>query len=176
MPETRSTIPAHRGPWVVATVGAIVVGESGGDAVVKAGRKYRVDEVFGMSREVPLNYGTRQKVDGLLVETLTRDKHLAVFGSSKQGKTCLRKYNLKPHEYVVVTCSNRWSLRDLHTAVLKQAGYTIEQSATRTASGANKISAKTGGRFRFGIVEAELGGSAETETGESSQVVEIAGC
>ncbi|MDQ6945788.1 MAG: hypothetical protein M3256_05820 [Actinomycetota bacterium] len=112
--------------------------------------------MFGISRDVPLTYIPRPTVDGLLIDNLTRDKHIVIFGSSKQGKTCLRKYNLKDEEYIVVTCSNTWSLAQLHSAILKAAGYVIEQTTTRTIGGGTKISAKLSGRLRLGI--AEIGG------------------
>lgn len=80
-------------------------------------KHYRLSDVYGISRDLPLNYVARQSIDGLFVESLTRDKHIVVYGSSKQGKTCLRKYNLNDDEYIVVTCSNKWTnLAQLNTA------------------------------------------------------------
>src|SRR5699024_7613731 len=131
----------------------------------------RTSEVFGVSRDVPMNYVTRSSVDGTLVDNLTRDKHVVIYGSSKQGKTCLRKYNLTQDEYEVVTCSNKWKLAQLHTAILKQAGFEIEQSRTRTETGANKISAKARGGFNlFGY---QIGGEAgiEDQNENSDQIV-----
>jgi hypothetical protein len=138
----------------------------------KSRETHKVTDVYGTNREIPLNYVPRDKVDGALVDSLTRDKHIVVFGSSKQGKTSLRKYNLKDDEYIVVTCSNKWTLAELHAAVLKQAGYTIEQSTTRTVSGSNKINAKAGGKFRAGIVELQLGIGGENEQADSTSTVE----
>ena len=86
---------------------------------------HRLSDVYGIARDLPLNYEPRKSVDMAFVESLTRDKHIVVYGSSKQGKTSLRKYNLKDDEYIVVTSSNRWtSLASLHTSILKAAGYT----------------------------------------------------
>jgi hypothetical protein len=48
-------------------------------------------DVFGVSRELPLTYVEREHVDDKLLDNLTRDKHIIIYGSSKQGKTCLRK-------------------------------------------------------------------------------------
>lgn len=110
----------------------------------------RVTDVFGISRDLPMNYVSRPLVDDELVAALTRDKHLVIFGSSKQGKTSVRKYHLHEDEYVVVTCGNRWTLGQLHAFVLKAAGYTVVQSETRSASGTNKISAT--GRFGFKVL------------------------
>lgn len=101
----------------------------------------KATDVYGITRELPMNYVTRSAVDDELVAALSRDQHLVIYGSSKQGKTSVRKYHLRPNEYIVVTCSNRWTLGTLHSAILKQAGYTVTQSETKTATGTNKISA-----------------------------------
>ena len=100
---------------------------------------HKVDEVYGISRQVPLNYIVRKEVDEVLVEHLTRDQHLVIHGSSKQGKTSLRKHCLDDNDYIVVTCLNRWDLGELHTAILKMAGYRIQQSQKKTVSGKHKV-------------------------------------
>lgn len=130
----------------------------------------RLDDVFGVARDLPLNYVVRNSVDRGLVEALTRDQHIVIYGSSKQGKTCLRKYNLQPSDYNLVTCANKWSLAQLHSAILKAAGYEVEGTTTRAVSGEAKVSAKLGGGFNiFGnkaSAEAatEVGGQKTKET------------
>jgi hypothetical protein len=47
--------------------------------------KHRVADVYGINRELPLNYVDRPEVDALFVASLTRDKHIVIYGSSKQG-------------------------------------------------------------------------------------------
>lgn len=93
---------------------------------------HSINEVFGTGRNLPLNYQYRQNADNTLVEALTSDKHLIIYGSSKQGKTSLRKQCLNEEDYIVVTCSNRWSLSDLHSQILKAAGYEITESNTKS--------------------------------------------
>lgn len=115
-------------------------------------------DVYEISRDVPLNYVARDEIDGLLIESLTREKHLVIYGSSKQGKTCLRKYNLQGDDYIVATCSNKWSLTDLHAAILKKARFKVEQSSTFAASGQKKVAATFGGKVGVPGV-AELSGS-----------------
>ncbi len=132
---------------------------------------YRLDEVYGVSRDLPLNYVSRDNVDDVFVNSLATDKHIVVFGSSKQGKTSLRKQNLEDDDYVVVMCSNQWtSLAPLHTAILKAAGYTVEQSTTKTAEGTYKITAKLEAKAGIPFVaggKAALEGSAEDKATES---------
>lgn len=139
---------------------------------------HTLDEVYGVSRDLPENYVTRSTVDEAFVEALTRDQHIVVYGSSKQGKTCLRKYNLKDTDYVAVTCSNRWSLVELHSAILKAVGYELEGSRTRTVTGDLKVNAKLTGGIKIpwiGKAEAEMGTEAGkgTKTDETSTPIEL---
>lgn len=139
-------------------------------------QKHRLDDVYGVARDVPVNYVMRDGVDGVFVSSLARDKHIVVFGSSKQGKTCLRKSNLNEDDYIVVTCSNKWTLTTLNGAILKAAGYTIEQSTTRTVEGSFKINAKLEGSVGIPLVaKAKAGGDTgyERKTGESITTVAL---
>lgn len=94
--------------------------------------EYSLDDVYGLSRNIPLNYVERQNVDERLRSNLNRNKHITIFGSSKQGKTCLRKHCLNENQYILVQCSNRWSLSDLNANILKRAGYELTESTKVT--------------------------------------------
>ncbi|MBN9158340.1 ATP-binding protein [Microbacterium sp.] len=130
-------------------------------------RTYTVYEVFGMSRDVPPNYAVRADVDAAFVDALTQDKHIVVHGSSKQGKTSLRKFNLSEDEHLVITCSNKWALRDLHTAILKAAGYVVEGTTTRTVGGDFKIRAEIKAGLKIPFVE--MGGAGGTDVGHHKE-------
>jgi hypothetical protein len=54
-------------------------------------KHYTTDEVFGVGRDLPLNYVSRKEVDDRFVGDLSREKNIVIYGSSKQGKTSLRK-------------------------------------------------------------------------------------
>jgi hypothetical protein len=127
--------------------------------------KYYADDVYGIVRDVPLNYVARRSVDEKFIEDLSRDKHIVIYGSSKQGKTCLRKHCLSDDEYIVVQCSNRWALADLHTHVLKRAGFEVTQSETKATSGRNKVMATLSAKFLGSGVDA----GAETESTDTTQ-------
>lgn len=102
----------------------------------------RTSEVFGISRALPLNYVERPSADNKLVDNLSRDKHLVIFGSSKQGKTSLRKHALREEDAIVVHCSNKWAISDINSAILKNVGFELTQSSSKTTSGKSKIFAK----------------------------------
>ncbi len=122
---------------------------------------HKAADVYGISRDLPLNYVTRKSADEALIENLTRDKHLVIFGSSKQGKTSLRKHCLSDDDYIVVHCSNKWQLDDLHSAILKSAGFSLTQSTTKTETGKSKVTAT----FRASVfgVGIETGGEKGNE-------------
>ncbi|TRA85477.1 hypothetical protein EXN24_23630 [Rhizobium rhizogenes] len=113
---------------------------------------WKVDDVFGVSRDVPGNYVTREDVDGKLVDSLTRNHHIVIYGSSKQGKTCLRKHCLDPDDYLTISCQNKWGLAELHSAILKEAGYLVRQSSSKTVSGGAKIAALAKGEAGLPLV------------------------
>jgi hypothetical protein len=134
---------------------------------------HTTDAVYGISREVPLNYVSRRAVDDEFVSNLSRDKHVVIYGSSKQGKTSLRKYCLKEDDYIAVQCGNRWTLTDLHNNVLKRAGFQLEATSKITTTGKHKISAKFG--IKAHVIEAGVGGERSTgqETERTFEPIEL---
>ncbi len=133
-------------------------------------RIVKLREVFGVGREMPLNYVERPEVDGVLVDSLGRDKHVVIYGSSKQGKTTLRKHCLAETDYIVVSCLNHMTLSDLHGAVLKAAGFQIEQSQTKTVEGNWKYGAEFKGEGKVPFVgTASAAGTVERESVENVQ-------
>ena len=132
-------------------------------------RLHKAPVVYGINRELPLNHVLRDTADSVLVESLTRDKHIVIYGSSKQGKTSLRKHCLNDDDYIVVHCSNKWSLGDLHSAILKRAGFEVTQSKTLSSNGKNKIIATIGSSL--GLVSASV--KVAEESSASSAVTTI---
>lgn len=127
---------------------------------------HRTADVYGIGRELPLNYVSRKTVDEYFVDNLTREKHIIIYGSSKQGKTSLRKHCLQEDDYIVVHCSNKWGIADLHSAILKRVGYEVTQSSTRTTSGRNKIIAA----FKAGIFGIGVDAAGEREESKTNTV------
>ncbi|WDE00127.1 hypothetical protein [Thalassomonas actiniarum] len=105
-------------------------------------RVVKTSDVFKTSRGLPLNYVTRSHTDQRFIDSLTEDSHLVIHGSSKQGKTSLRKSNLQEEDYIDLTCSNNWDLQELHISILKEAGYAITVSESKTIKGKSKIRLK----------------------------------
>lgn len=128
----------------------------------------KLNEVYGISRDLPRNYVIRKTVDDALVEALTHDEHIVIYGTSKQGKTSVRKYSLFDHDYLSVVCLNRWTLAQLHAAVLKSAGFTVEGASTRTVTGENKANAKLGASAGWGPFKANGEAGAEVTRADAT--------
>ncbi|MER1432919.1 hypothetical protein [Enterobacter hormaechei] len=124
--------------------------------------KYEVNDVFGLSRDLPLNYIERKDVDDKLKIELKAKKHIVIYGSSKQGKTCVRKHCIDQSEYILVQCSNRSDVSELNASILKRAGFEITQSTKKGMTGKNKIIASLKASV-FGV-GASAGGEDETST------------
>lgn len=133
--------------------------------------KHAVDDVFGVSRDVPLNYVDRDAVDGKFIESLSRSHHIVIFGSSKQGKTCLRKHCLGEDDYITISCQNKWKLGDLHAAILKRAGYEIKQSVAQAVGGHFKLVASAEGSVKLPLL-AKGGMKVAGEVAETSETIE----
>ncbi len=91
-----------------------------------------------------MNYISRPHVDDLFINSLVKNTHIVIHGSSKQGKTSLRKKNLLDTDYISITCSNLWEISDINESILKCAGYTITVSESKTTKGTNKVGLSVG--------------------------------
>ncbi|MEH2398470.1 hypothetical protein [Nostoc sp.] len=133
---------------------------------------YKTNDVYGISRDLPLNYIKRQEVDQKLIENLDKSRHIVIYGSSKQGKTSLKKSCLKSDEYINIQCLNHWKLTDIHLAILKHAGYQTTQSVKQTASGKQKVAASFEGVVNFfGLAGSKGAIAADTEQQKTTETL-----
>lgn len=122
--------------------------------------KYKLDDVYGLTRNLPLTYVERKEVDEVFRKSLNRNKHITIFGSSKQGKTCLKKHCLETDKYINIQCNNKMTLTDINTSILKKAGYAIDVSNKKTLSGKSKILASIG--VKLGILNSSIACDSES--------------
>lgn len=95
------------------------------------------DTVFGITRGVPLNYIHRE-VDDIFLKNLKKDKHIVLYGSSKQGKTSLVKKHLSDEVCLAINCEKKKSLNDIYISILKGANFRIETESESTATNSRK--------------------------------------
>jgi hypothetical protein len=135
-------------------------------------KSYQLEEVFGISRDFPVNYVKRNHVDDDLIDSLTRKKHIIIYGSSKQGKTCLRKKCLPTGSYITIHCSNKIDIADLNQLILKGAGFQLTTSNNTTLSGKAKAKAVFGINF-LAKIGVEASGEGEIERGTIRQPLDL---
>lgn len=125
--------------------------------------KKATEDVFGVSRSVPLTYVERDGVDNVFITSLTRKKHLVIHGGSKQGKTSLRKSALKEEDCIIVQCQADREIREVYAMILKEAGAEITVSESKTVAGTKKAWVKFKAAFAIPFtskVEAETAAEA----------------
>lgn len=95
---------------------------------------FETNNVFGVSNEEIYSYIEREKVDSLFLEGLTKNKHIIIYGSSKQGKTALTNKHLQPNQYIRANCSSKTTAIDLYRSILRQLNIEYEESKIQTNS------------------------------------------
>lgn len=129
--------------------------------------KHSLQDVFGVTRNIPLTYRSRSYVDDVFCDSLTRQKHVVVYGGSKQGKTCLRKKCLSDDSYITVQCSSNTEAKaNVYGAILKEAGAEIEVTSSKTITGNQKLSVSLSGEGQIPFVSKAKGeGAVERDSG-----------
>jgi hypothetical protein len=120
-----------------------------------------------------LNYVERAKVDAVFYDNLTRHKHIVVHGSSKQGKTSLRKTWLGDNDYLHIGCLSSMGLADVHGGILKKAGFKVEQSATKSTTGANKYNVEIAGKGGLPFIAEASGKGSYNRENSSVEAVTV---
>jgi len=139
--------------------------------------KFQTNEVFGVSNDTIQTYVQRDKVDHLFIEGLTKNKHIIIYGASKQGKTSLTNKHLSPDQYIRVNCSPNSQPIDIYKSIIRQLNIEFEESKeiTTTAGGDTKIGLKASVKIPFiGSVEAagERGANTAREDKQSFKTIE----
>lgn len=142
-----------------------------------AEEKIQTSEVFGVSNDAVETYVTREKVDSLFTEGLKKNKHIIIYGASKQGKTSLTNKHLSAEQFIRVNCSPNSSPIDLYKSIIRQLNIEFEESkeTTVTISGEVKGGIKANVKIPFvGSVEAtaETIWGADEETKKEYKTVE----
>lgn len=98
----------------------------------------RLEEVFGIHELRPYSYVDRGDLDTQLAYWLRTDRHIAIHGDSKQGKTWLRERALSEDMIVHVQCTSTSTASGLLTEAMGRLGvraeirYTTEKTLTGT--------------------------------------------
>lgn len=136
----------------------------------------KLEEVFGVSKELIASYTERPHVDEAIASALRQTRQIIVYGSSKQGKTALVQRHVPEEKRVTVHCSPQTTTEDLYRSLLRQMG--VEILSEKSSETSREIEASIGAKFValipfFGKGEAEANGSATAGKSESEKKTPI---
>lgn len=100
----------------------------------------KLTEVFGVSADPVLSYIVRDSIDGRFTSVLKEDKHIVVYGASKQGKTALVSRYLPYEQNIVVRLSPNTNVEDIYSSILRQCGVEIETGKVEETSSETSVS------------------------------------
>lgn len=136
------------------------------------------NQVYGVSNDLIDTYIERNAVDETFIKGLQKNKHIIVYGASKQGKTSLTNKHLNEQDYVKVNCSPTSTTIDIYNSIARQIDIDIVESheITTTVGGEAKIGLKAKVRIPFfggADAETEATASKKRETGKSFKVIDF---
>ncbi|GJQ60424.1 MAG: ATP-binding protein [Candidatus Scalindua sp. AMX11] len=94
----------------------------------------KTSEVFGVSNKQVASYIEREEVDTEFVKGLELNKHIIIFGASKQGKTALTNKHLQEDQFVRVNCAPQTTSIDIYKSILRQLDVEFEEERTERSS------------------------------------------
>jgi hypothetical protein len=138
----------------------------------------QTNQVYGVSNDLIDTYIERINVDEAFTSGLQKNKHIIVYGASKQGKTSLTNKHLRENDYVKVNCSPTATTLDIYNSIVRQLNVEIIESTeiTTTIGGEAKVGLKAKIRIPFfGSADAETEGtiSREKELGKSFKIIDF---
>lgn len=136
------------------------------------------NQVYGVSNDLIDTYIERPLVDQAFVAGLQKNKHIIVYGASKQGKTSLTNKHLTEKDYVKVNCSPASKSLDIYNSIARQIDVEILEThdVTTTVGGEAKIGLKAKVRIPFfggGDAETEASASTEKENAKSFKIIDF---
>lgn len=93
--------------------------------------RYELKDVFGVQREAPkATYVDRGGLDAQFERALQLDRHIVIYGASKQGKSSLRRKLLKDKNTIEIQCIPTMNAFDIVKEIAHRAGYRTHTSST----------------------------------------------
>lgn len=128
-----------------------------------------LNQVFGISRSIPLTYYDRAGLDRKFQDALGRDQHIFIYGDSKQGKTTLRKQSLPEDQCIVVQGRSTLTLERLYAEISRQLD--LNRVTLITIKEAKEKQIKGGAGFNvLGLGHADVGGSRVISEDRTMQI------
>jgi hypothetical protein len=131
----------------------------------------QTSDVFGVSNSNIASYIERGDVDARFIEGLNRNKHIIVFGSSKQGKTALTNKHLEGNKFIRINCSPETSPIDIYKSILRQIKVEFEEEKTTKTSSEISLNGGIQAKVKIPfITDAEANGKADITKGREREI------
>lgn len=121
----------------------------------------RVEDVFGVSKKIVKTYHKRNFVDDKFEQALSSDKHIIIYGQSKQGKTSLLNKCLPEENRLLINCSIDTTVQDIYNDILISEGVKIETTSRTFNSEEVSATPKFTATLNLGIVKGYIGASGK---------------
>lgn len=137
----------------------------------------KLNEVFGIGISVPTyTYVNRSGLDEKFKYLLSTHRHIVIHGSSKQGKTILRKKNLPVVDSIILQCRASTTCVGLYTEILSQIGADIPTELSETTTLTGTFGAKAAGKAGIPLIaegKVSTDASAQLEKTSEKKAVSI---
>jgi hypothetical protein len=128
----------------------------------------KLRDVFGISSRVDsASYVDRGGLDELFALALASDKHIAVHGGSKQGKSWLRSRGLSDAETLLVQCTPSSTVASIFTEALGRLNITATLKMTKTRDVTGTLDFTSSGELGKLIAKAKAQATAGITAGRS---------
>lgn len=97
-------------------------------------------KVYGISNDYIDSYICRKDVDEEFLDGLQSNKHIVIYGSSKQGKSSLIRNHIIDDQKIVIECGPKTQIVDIYKSLLRQLN--IEILETKTIEQGNQVGGK----------------------------------
>lgn len=106
-------------------------------------------KVYGISNDYIDSYISRSDVDTEFLDGLQSNKHIVIYGSSKQGKSSLIRNHIIDDQKIIIECGPKTRLIDIYKSLLRQLN--IEILETKTIELGSEIGVKASVKAKLKI-------------------------
>lgn len=135
-----------------------------------------ISDVFGVNENIVLSTIERSSLISDFDRAIRENKHIVIYGASKQGKSYLRKKCLNANECVLINCGPSTTIRDIYTSIASLQDVEIVKSRIYGSAHISSVKAKIKAGIKFplfGSGEGETGGGLEKKEESSEETAPL---
>lgn len=105
--------------------------------------KFKTEDVFGVRKDLVESYIERPKVDGVFLKAKDQDRHIVIYGASKQGKTALIQKHIEEEDMIKISCSPKMGTSEIYKSIVRGLGIQLKESTQREKGANGEVTLKT---------------------------------